>query len=127
MTAEEPLFIAPPAPTKPAAPSSGAGPRIERTVPDSDAVSMTKGARDAAGGQGVDVEQVRECLTAPEEIAADGQRRTRFRRGKLTVVAGSDGTVIRVSRSDGSGNNGGGRRRGRRRRGRGRGRGRTSG
>lgn len=61
---------------------------------------MTRGAREAATGMKVTDTDIQRCLDAPDDVAPDpnAPSRTRFRRGKLVVLAGADGMVLRVDR-----------------------------
>ena len=64
------------------------------------ALRMTRGARAAATGMGIADADVQRCLDAPDDVSPhpDEPTRTSFRRGPLVVLAGGDGTVLRVSR-----------------------------
>ena len=63
-------------------------------------VRMTRGAREAATGMKLADADIRRCLDAPDDVSLDENTpsRTRFRRGKLVVLAGADGMVLRVTR-----------------------------
>ena len=64
------------------------------------ALRMTRGAREAASGMKVTDTDIRRCLDAPDDVSPnpDTPSRTQFRRGNLVVLAGADGTVLRVNR-----------------------------
>ncbi len=64
------------------------------------ALRMTRGARQAATGMKVADADIQRCLDAPDDVTPDENTpsRTRFRRGKLVVLAGADGMVLRVDR-----------------------------
>jgi hypothetical protein len=114
MTAPELLFLAPPAlDPEPAGLVDDGGPparrprQARRSAPPAGpdrrpapALRMTRGARAAATGMKVADADVQRCIDAPDDVAPDPNTpsRTRFRRGELTVVAGADGTVLRVDR-----------------------------
>jgi hypothetical protein len=84
---------------RPAPPARRAGPplRDQQRTP---ALRMTRGAREAATGMGIDDADIQRCLDAPDDVSPhpDHPTRTRFRRGALVVLAGGDGMVLRVSR-----------------------------
>ena len=63
-------------------------------------VRMTRGAREAATGMKVADADIQRCLDAPDDVSPDDSTpsRTRFRRGKLVILAGPDGMVLRVDR-----------------------------
>jgi hypothetical protein len=114
MTAPELIFLAPPSPggdhdgspdraiPSYGGPGSGTRPAGRRARDDrpAGALRMTRGAREAATGMKVADEDIQRCLDAPDDISPDPNTpsRTRFRRRNLVVVAGADGTVLRVDR-----------------------------
>ena len=61
---------------------------------------LTGGARAAAAGMNVADADIQRCLDAPDDVSPDpnAASRTWFRRGDLVVIAGADGTVLRVNR-----------------------------
>jgi hypothetical protein len=61
---------------------------------------MTRGAREAATGMKIADADIQRCLDTPDDVSADPNTpsRTCFRRRNLTVVAGADGMVLRVTR-----------------------------
>lgn len=63
-------------------------------------VRMTRGARAAATGMKLSDADIRCCLDAPDDVTPDEKTpaRTRFRRGRLVVLAGADGMVLRIDR-----------------------------
>ena len=81
-------------PTRP-----GAQPPAENGQP-TQALRMTRGAREAATGMAVTDADIQRCLDAPDDVSPDPNTpsRTRFRRGKLAIIAGADGMVLRVNR-----------------------------
>ena len=108
MTAPALTFLAPPsfadddvspqipAPTSPIRSTgrTASGRQVAATV------RMTRGAREAANGMKVADADIRRCLDAPDDVSPDENTpsRTRFRRGKLVVLAAADGMVLRVNR-----------------------------
>ncbi len=71
-----------------------------RTESPTGGLRITRGAREAATGLKVTDADIRRCLDAPDDVSPDPDTpsRTRFRRGDLVVLAGGDGTVLRVLR-----------------------------
>ncbi|WP_369133952.1 hypothetical protein [Modestobacter sp. I12A-02662] len=83
------------------APSARPGPDAHpRTESSPGGLRMTRGAREAATGLQVTDGDIRRCLDAPDDVSPDQDTpsRTRFQRGDLVVLAGADGTVLRVDR-----------------------------
>ncbi|MGY1632484.1 hypothetical protein ACI784_12340 [Geodermatophilus sp. SYSU D01186] len=109
MAAPALTFLAPPSSTTddtapdpiPAARTRSAGRSPERGSPRAGGLRMTRGAREAATGMKLADGDIQRCLDAPDDVTPDpnAPSRTRFRRGGLTVLAGADGMVLRVSRA----------------------------
>jgi hypothetical protein len=61
---------------------------------------MTRGARAAATGMKVADAEIQRVLDAPDDVTPDPKTsaRTRFHRGRLAVLVGADGMVLRVDR-----------------------------
>lgn len=96
------LFLAPADVDHPQ-PATG---RPSRTAHPGDAVRdgalpMLKAAREAAAGMRLSDAELRAVLDDPDEVTADASRagRTRLRRGRIEIVTGSDGMVLRVGRT----------------------------
>ncbi|MGY1823146.1 hypothetical protein [Geodermatophilus sp. SYSU D00079] len=101
-------FLAPPSSTTDgsapdptaAAPARSAGRPPKGGAAPAGGLRMTRGAREAATGMKLADAEIQRCLDAPDDVTPDpnAPSRTRFRRGGLTVLAGADGMVLRVSR-----------------------------
>jgi hypothetical protein len=109
MAAPALTFLAPPSSTTDgsapdptlAPPARSAGTSPKRGTQPAGGLRMTRGAREAATGMKLADADIQRCLDAPDDVSPDpnAPSRTRFRRGKLTVLAGADGMVLRVALS----------------------------